>query len=142
MNAVAKSTVGMSLAGIVVLLAMYGAAFWSALEAGWLFLLKLADTAPLGLTSFLMALEMAIAVQPFLRKWVAPHVHCQDSRDFLVESAALAVGVLVMWAQTRSLQGLLLGLLAGLLAPYLLKGITATLLLAYRAYVGERDPDA
>ena len=139
MNGLAKSQLCTTVAGLIVLLAMYGAGFVEAMQASWLFLLKLADTAPLGLSSFALALALAIAAQPFLRKWVAPYVRCEHSRDFIVESAALAIAVGVMWLQTRSLDGLLLGLLAGLSAPYMLKGIVAVAALSYRAYVGEPD---
>jgi hypothetical protein len=137
-----KSLLGISGAGLIVLLAVNGAAFVEAMQAAWLFLLKLAATAPLGLSSFVLASALAIAMQPFVRKWIAPVVHCKASHDFIVESCALAVGVGVMWLQTRSLDGLLLGVLAGLSAPYMLKGLTALWLLGMRAYSGVPDADA
>jgi len=133
MNAWLKSTLGISAAGLLVLLAANGKALVDVLLAAWLFLLKLAATAPLGVSSFALALALAVLVQPFVRRWIAPLVACTASRDFLVESAALAVGFAVMWGQLRSINGALLGILAGLLAPYVHKGAAALLALAWRA---------
>jgi hypothetical protein len=137
MNNWLKSTIGVSLAGFIIILAANGAAFFEALQAGWLFLLKLGASAPLGLSSFLLALAMAVAAQPFLRKWLPQHVRCIESREFLIESIALAIGIGVMYGQLRTLNGLLLGILAGLLAPYLQKGIAMLVALSLRATVGD-----
>jgi hypothetical protein len=136
MNNFFKSTLGISAAGLLVLLAANGAALVAAAGGAWTFLLTLAHTAPLGLSSFALALALGIAVQPFLRKWL-PDLGCHASREFLIESAALTIGILVMWGQLRTLGGLLLGILAGLMAPYAQKGLAAVGGLLYRAYVGE-----
>jgi hypothetical protein len=134
-----KSTLGVSLAGLIVLLATNGAALVNAALGAWQFLLTLADTAPLGLSSFVLALALAVAAQPFVRKWIAPRVACLASREFVIESAALVIAIAVMWIQTRDLSGLLLGILAGFAAPYVQKALAALGALAYRAYVGEPD---
>lgn len=142
MNKFFKSTLGISAAGLLVLLAANGAALVDAALGAWQFLLTLADTAPLGLSSFVLALALAVAAQPFVRKWIAPRVGCVPSREFVIESAALAIAVVVMWIQTRDLSGLLLGILAGFAAPYVQKALAALGALGYRAYVGEADPPA
>jgi hypothetical protein len=141
MNNFFKSMLGISLAGFLVLLASNGAALVDAAGGAWTFLLTLAHTAPLGLSSFVLALALGIAAQPFLRKWL-PALQCHASREFIVESVALAIGIAVMWVQLRSLSGLLLGILAGLLAPYVQKGFAAVAGLLYRAYVGEASEEA
>lgn len=135
MNGGVKSVFGVSLAGLFIVLAANGAAFVQAAQAAWLFLLNLSTTAPLGVSSFFMASALAIVSQPFLRKWL-PHLRCPMSREFIIESAALAIGVGVMWAQLHTLNGLLLGLLAGFSAPYIQKGIAACIALAARAFAG------
>lgn len=132
MNGVAKSTLGISIAGLLVLIATNGAALAEALQGLWLVMLKFSDTAPLGLSSFLLALALAVVSQPFLRKWM-PHLRCPMSRDFLIESAALAIALAVMLAQVRDLKGWMLGLLAGFMAPYVFKGLAAIGSLAWRA---------
>lgn len=141
MNSLVKSMIGTGITGLIVIMALHGAAFVEAMNAAWLFLLKAADDAPLGLSSFFLAMALAIASQPFLRKWL-PAMPCRQSREFLVESTALVIGVAVMWLQLHTLYGLLLGLLAGLVAPYIQKGFAAAIALAYRAYVGKPDAPA
>jgi hypothetical protein len=136
MNGGVKSVFGVSLAGLFIVLAVNGAAFVQAAQAAWLFLLSLSTTAPLGVSSFFMASALAIVSQPFLRKWL-PHLRCPMSREFIIESAALGIGVGVMWAQLHTLNGLLLGLLAGFSAPYIQKGIAACIALAGRAFMGK-----
>ena len=139
-----KSALGVSAAGLFVVIAANGANFVNAMKAAWLFLVMLAATAPLGVSSFALASALAIAAQPFARRWL-PHLRCPMSREFIVESLALCIGVGVMWVQLHTLNGLLLGLLAGFSAPYLQKGIAAGISLAWRALSGEPrsfDPPA
>lgn len=125
MNRWIQSTLGLSFAALIALVAAHGVKFFEALQAAWLFLLKLAEGAPMGLTSFLLALALATVSQPYLRR-VLPAMRCDRTREFLVESVALAIGVLVMWVQLRTVQGMLLGLLVGFVAPYLQKAIVAS----------------
>ena len=135
MNNIAKSTIGVSLAGLFVLFATHGAQFFDAANAAWLFLLKLSEGAPLGLSSFLLAITLGSVSQPFLRHWL-PAMPCKMSREFVAEFAALVIGVVVMWEQTHTLNGLLLGLLAGFASPLVYKGIAAACALTWRAVSG------
>jgi hypothetical protein len=114
-------------AGLVALLtavAMNGDKVLQVVVGTWLFLLKLSETAPLGLSSFLLALALAITSRPFLLRYLPP-MPCRQSRDFVVDLIALAIGFGVMFAQLRTLDGALLGILAGFAAPLLAKGIGA-----------------
>lgn len=124
MNGAAKSGIVVALTALVTLIATQGAAFVESLGAFWLFVLKLTDDAPLGLSSFLLAFSLAVASQPFLRRWV-PALKCPLSRDFIIESAALAIAVAVMWTQMRTLPGIMLGMFSGFVAPYAHKGLGA-----------------
>ena len=123
MNTAVKSTLIATLLVLFTTFAANGKEFIDAATAAWLFLLRLADDAPLGLVSFLLAVSLAAAAQPFVRRYLV--VRCEHSRDFIADSAALVIGVAVMWAQLRSLDALLLGLLAGFMAPWVYRGIAA-----------------
>lgn len=135
MNGFLKSAAWSAVFGVVYLFAAHGKAFFEAMHAGWLFFVKVTSDAPLGLSSFLLALALATASQPFLTRWM-PALKCPLSREFLIESAALVIGLGVMWAQLRTLPALMLGTLAGLLAPYLHKGLHALVSLTARAIRG------
>lgn len=141
MNGFLKSAIGSVLFGVVYLFAAHGKAFFEAMQAGWLLVLRLASDAPLGLTSFLLAVALATASHAFLVRWL-PTLRCPLSREFLIESAALAVGVGVMWVQMPTLPSLMLGTLAGLVAPYLYKGVHTAFSLAARALSGREGGPA
>lgn len=139
MNGWVKSTLGVSLGGLIVLLATNGAALAEALTSLWLVMLRFSDSAPLGLSSFLLALTMAVVSQPFLRRWT-PDLKCPLSRDFLIEAAALVIALAVMLAQVRDLFGWMLGLLAGFMAPLVFKGLAALCGLVWRGLQKEIQP--
>lgn len=122
MNNWVKSTLGVSLAAFLVLIATYGAQLVEAIKALWLLLIEASKTAPLGLSSFGVAFGLAVLSRWFLRKWI-PHLKCPLSRDFIIDGAALLIGVSVTWLQMAAnapidrLNALWIGLAAGLSAP-------------------------
>lgn len=124
MNKWMQGTLGISAAGLLVLLATNGKALIDVALGVWLFLLKLCETAPMGLASFALAFAIAVFSQPFVHRALR-EVHCDASKDFLAMCAALVVGVGVMLLQLPTTKGALLGILAGLLAPFAWKGIDA-----------------
>lgn len=122
-------------AGVVAILgaiALNGGKLVEVATGAWLFLLKLSETAPLGLSSFLLALALGVASRPFLLHYLPP-MPCKASRDFVIDASALLIGLGVMFAQLRTLNGALLGLLAGFAAPLVAKAIGAAFGLAKRA---------
>lgn len=135
MNGFLKSAIGSVLFGVVYVFAAHGKAFFEAMHAGWLFMLDITSGAPLGLSSFLLATALATASQPFLLRWV-PALKCPLSREFLIESMALLIGLAAMWLQLRTMPALMLGTLAGLIAPYLHKGLHALIGVTARAIKG------
>lgn len=130
MNNWMKSTLGVTAAGLIVLIATYGKQLAEAFRALWLFTVEMSDSAPLGLTTFAIALSIATLSRWFVRKWV-PHLKCPLSRDFIVDASALLIAVTVtllqMWGGGPSarLSALWAGIGAGLLAPLLYNGLAA-----------------
>lgn len=136
MNKTGTITVG----AVVALLGAIGAnatPIVEAIKAAWSFFGEAMAGAPLGTGSFLLSLVLAVVSQPFLKKWV-PHLKCPLSRDFIIESAALVIATVTLWAQMQGLgavqrlYALILGLIAGFCAPYVHKGIAALIGLAGR----------
>jgi hypothetical protein len=124
MNDWIKNTLGISAAGLFVLLATHGEAVVDALLAAWIFLLKLASTAPMGLASFALALALAVAAQAYLQRIVAA-LRCERSREVILSGASLAIGFAVMFLQLRTVNGALLGLLAGFSGPFAYQALAA-----------------
>lgn len=113
--------------GIIAVLgaiALNGAKLLEFADGTRLFLLKLSATAPLGVVSFLLALALGVLSRPFLLRYL-PAMPCHASREFVIDSLALVTGVVVMVAQLRTLNGVLLGLLAGFAAPLVARGLGA-----------------
>lgn len=115
---------GASIGAAVGLIVANGAKLLEIGQGTWLFLLNLSETAPLGLSSFLLALALAVASRPFLLSYL-PAMPCHVSRDFVIDTAALVIGFGVMYGQLRTLNGALLGLLAGFAAPLVARGLSA-----------------
>lgn len=136
-----NKTNGTFIAGLVMLIAAIasnGSKFAEGMHAVWLFVVGMTDTAPLGLSSFLLATGLAVGVQAMLARWL-PLFKCGKSRDLVTDVAAFVVGFGVMWLQTRGqadpaarLNGLLLGALAGFMAPYVFKAAAAVVAMIAR----------
>lgn len=124
MNKWLQSTLGVSAAALMVLLASNGKALVEALEAAWLFLMKLVETAPMGLASFAMALTMAVLAQAFIAR-LADQLKCASSREVVKSAVSLLFGFAVMYLQLPTVKGALLGLLAGFAGPFAFQAVAA-----------------
>lgn len=124
MNKWLQSTLGVSAAALLVLLASHGKSFIEALEASWVFLLKLVETAPMGLASFAMSLTMAVLAQAFIAR-VAEQLKCASSREVIRSAVSLLFGFAVMYLQLPTVKGALLGLLAGFAGPFAYQAVAA-----------------
>lgn len=112
------------------------------IEAVWLFLLRLTESAPIGVWSFLIAAIVPACFGPYLRRGLPQNWHSK-SRDFIVETVALLVGVALAWLPWQTLPGLLVGIVAGLLSPYLTLGwqaVTGLLVRVVRKRLGLDPP--
>lgn len=130
MNKTAAAAGSASITTILILFAMHGKGAGEALMGLWLVLQAFTKDAPLGLVSFLLALALAIGFAPFLRKWLPGRESHPEARRFAIDIGPIAVGFLVMWLQLRTLPGLMSGILAGLAAPPIQKGLAALWALA------------
>jgi hypothetical protein len=90
----------------------------------WLVLVAFTKEAPLGVSSFFLALGLGVFSRYFLQKYLPP-LKCPVSSDFLLDTLAIAIGAGIMFGQLHSFTGALAGILAGLLVPYLARGIEA-----------------
>lgn len=111
-----------TIAAAVTLLAANGGKLLELGKGAWLFLISLSQTAPLGLASFALALGLGVVSRPFLLRYL-PAAPCHASRDFVIDMLAVLTGIAVMVVQLRTLNGFLLGLLAGFAAPLVAKGL-------------------
>jgi hypothetical protein len=111
-------------------------------EAVWLFLLRITETAPIGVWSFLIAAILPACFAPWLRRGLPPTWHSK-SRDFIVETAALVAGIALAWLPWQTLPGLLVGIMGGFMSPYLTLGwqaITGLIGRVVRRRLGVPDP--
>lgn len=90
-------------------------------EAVWLFLMKITETAPLGVWTFLVAAIFPACFGPYLRRGLPAGWH-PGSRDFIVETVALLAGIGLAYLPWPTLNGLLVGILGGFMSPYLTRG--------------------
>ena len=137
MNEWIKRTLGVSAAGLLIILASNGKALVDALYAAWLFLLKLSASAPLGLASFALALALAVAAQAFVQR-LLESVQCARSRETVLSAVALVFGFGVMFLQLRTTFGALLGLLAGFTGPFAYQALGALVGLIRRSAKGAK----
>lgn len=110
-------------AAAIALLAANGGKLLEVATGAVLFLHNLSATAPLGTWSFFLALGLGVLSRPYLVRYVPPCPGRPERREFLIDAAAWVIGVGVMFGQLRTLNGALLGLLAGFAAPMVAKAI-------------------
>lgn len=91
------------------------------IEGVWLFLVNLTQTAPVGVWTFLIAAIFPACAGPYLRRGLPATWH-PKSRDFIVETVALFAGIGLAWLPWQTLNGLLVGIMAGFMSPYLTLG--------------------
>lgn len=108
---------------VVTLIAANGSKLLEVGNGAWLFLRTLSETAPLGLWSFLIALGLGVLSRPYLVRYMPPCPAQPVRREFVIDAVAWLIGVGVMYGQLRTLNGALLGLLAGFAAPMVAKGL-------------------
>lgn len=122
---------------LVTLLAANGKALAESAHAIWLFLISLSSDAPLGLSSALLALGISCGVQAFLRyHWRA--TTSAAWRTFAVDSLGVGIALGVMWLQLRTMNGALLGVMVGFMAPWVSRGVAAGACLSWRAATGRQ----
>lgn len=105
-------------------------AFIKSAEAGWRFMLLISN-GPLGAYAVLASLLGSLLVLAFARRWLRT-VQCTHSREFIAELAALVAGIAAAWVPMPTVHGFLIGVLAGLAAPFTYKGAAMVLGLAGR----------
>lgn len=127
-----KTNTGLTIASVVLLIgaiASNSKPLADGIMGVLLVLVAFTEKAPLGLSSFLLALGLGMLILPPLRFIIRrrfPTIERDaELRRFIAGALALFVGTATMYAQLHTLQGLLTGILAGLLAPWLMQGLQA-----------------
>jgi hypothetical protein len=90
------------------------------IEGVWLFMLRITETAPLGFWTFFIAAVVPATLTPRLSRALPESWH-PASRGFIVETVALIAGIGLAWLPWQTLPGALVGIMGGLLSPYLTK---------------------
>lgn len=131
MNDQVKWLTGTSVVGFIAVFALHGEAFIKALMAFPALLQAYASGLPFGATSFLLSFAIAALVFSMARR----NFICKTRREFIAELLALMMALAVTLTQqyfgdvpssnSRVLQATLLGLLAGLAAPFVVRGMMA-----------------
>lgn len=117
---------------VVGLIAANGDKLLEVATGAVLFLGALSESAPWGTWSFLLALGLGVLSRPYLVRYVPPCPAQPVRREFVIDAIAWLIGVGVMYGQLRTLNGALLGLLAGFAAPMLAKALGVLLGLSRR----------
>lgn len=123
-NRWAKSVFGASGLAVLIAVAANGNNLVAVATSAFRFLLLLAKDAPLGLKSYAIATALAVLVQAFVNRYAA-QLPCPRSRELALSSLALGIGFAVMYAQLRTLNGALLGLMCGFSAPFVYQLVAA-----------------
>lgn len=124
MNEKAKAVSAASVAGLFVLFAAHGEAFFRGALGAWKFLQAISENANLGIGAFFWAIAFSTLLQLALRRWV-PEGRNRHARTLIGDLLALAVAVHVGWLQLPGRNGVMIGLLAGLSAPLLTRIVLA-----------------
>lgn len=135
-----QAITGLSLAGMIALIATYGDPFFKALGAMPLVLVKLSEALPLGAGGFMLVLTVSGFIWLFSLRWLhaSNGASPAQSKDFWAEAVTLVFALGAMLSlnlampspagMTRAgtiVQALMLGLLAGFSAPFVMKGAIA-----------------
>jgi hypothetical protein len=75
--------------------------------------------------AFFSGLTFSVLCVIFLKTWLPWGWVNEHTRGFLIKTMALAVALHLSWLQVPNRNGVMIGLLAGSLAPYLAEGIMA-----------------
>lgn len=122
-----------TIAAAVTLVATQGPAFLAALMGLPKLVAAWSSQMPFGALSFLLSLGVASGACAFLLRWL-PVCRNDASKHFLAETVTIVVAVLVSVVQHHAggaekpgalLTALFLGLLAGFVAPWLVRGLRA-----------------
>lgn len=131
MNEFSKWFTGTSVIGFIAVFALHGEAFFAALGALPTLLAAWSDHLPFGLRSFALSFALAALVFSYIRRSFV----CRQRREFVAEamalSTALSVTLLQQYVATgvedpapgALLQAVWVGLLAGLAAPFVVRGM-------------------
>lgn len=109
----------------------------------WAFLLNLTETAPLSVWQFVIAAIVPACMFRYMQRMPCTKIwnrkYGRDTVDWCMETAALMMGIAVAWVPWRTTAAVLIGICAGLLSPYLSKGVSMALDMGYR-YLAARFP--
>lgn len=131
MNDKVKWLTGTSVVGFIAVFALHGEAFIKALMALPALLQAFSQALPFGATSFLLSFAISALTFSMVRR----NFGCAERREFIAEATALLMALAVTLAQQyfgdvpsttpKVLQAVLLGLVAGLSAPFVVRGMMA-----------------
>lgn len=126
-----------SFSAFVALVAMHGESFFKAFGLLPEVLAKFSKLMPLGTGSFFLSLTMAAIAWYFVHRRTPQLSRNGDARAFRSELVALLVGICAMLLQSgatmptaseatvSAVYAVMLGILAGFLAPFIMKGVLA-----------------
>lgn len=125
-----QTVFGVGFGGLLALFALHGRALLDVLMAMPDVAAAFAARMPLGAWSFLIALACAAGIYAFLLRWL-PSCGNGHRPHFASESMAILTAMLAALVQqsssspTHLMRAVLLGLVAGLAAPWLVRGLEA-----------------
>src|SRR5690606_36448825 len=125
MNNKIKNSIFGLLGAIIVGWTMYGTKSIEALHAAWLFLLGMSKEAPLGLSSFALSVAISVLAQLFMRRHFTPDNMPAATRSTVIDSAGVLIGLVVMYLQLSTTKGMLLGIMAGFVSPWVSRIVAA-----------------